>query len=114
MKRSIQITGILLALLIAFPAFAAAKTVDRVSALEEANPDGYTNITFTAGLGDFDGITPGGADVTVYGVELVYPVAHNFSLLGKWNHSEMEWNGPAFADWDTNLYTVGFRLYLGN
>jgi hypothetical protein len=86
--------------------------------VSKCNPDGRTSITLTAGLGSLDGLNQGrDADITALGVSLVYPAAQNMSLLAGYNHSKTEWNGAAtrygLTDWNTDLFTVGLRFYLG-
>lgn len=89
---------------------------DCVTAIQ--NPDGRTSITLTAGTGNINGfVLNGGADVRTLGVALVYPAARDLSLLARFDHGKTEWDGaPARCgptDFDSDLWTVGVRLYLG-
>lgn len=111
----------LVVLAISVPAFATpcrharAKTKTVVA---YANPDGRTSITLTGALGSLDGLSAGrDADLRTLGVALVYPAYRDISFLARYDHSNAEWNGATprhgLSDFDTDLFTVGVRFYLG-
>ena len=82
----------------------------------KCNPDGRTSITLTGSMGNLDGLAgSNSSDLTAVGIALVYPATNNFSLLAGFNHSETEWDvAPRYlSNWDTDVFTVGVRFYLG-
>jgi hypothetical protein len=92
---------------------------DYAANVVHANPDGRTSITLTAGTGKLDGLNAGrDSDLRTLGVALVYPASRDLSLLARYDYGKSEWNGSAIrrcdlTNWNTDVFTVGVRLYLG-
>lgn len=81
------------------------------------NPDGRISVTITAGTGNVDAAFHR-ADVNTLGFGFIAPVTNDITLLARYDHGETEWKSAGhaalFDDSDTDLFTVGLRLYLGH
>ena len=97
----------------AYPCQKPCKTDPCESYVRMHNPDGRPSLTLLGGLGTRDADYNGGdADVTVLKAHLVYPVSDNLSLLGGFDHENLDYDLSVLGETDTDVYSVGVRFFL--
>ena len=102
-----------LAILIASPALAAPKGHTYKAPIETVlkNPDGRPSIELLAGIGNEDADGHNVADLTRFGVHIIYPASVGMSILARWDHDDRDWStgGGGLTD---NVFSIGLKFYL--